>query len=429
MKINNLNIKVIFNSLLIVVVSSLIGLLLLMISFSLPDERIQKNVAGSVWMINEEGLYPERIYGLNSTRMDNWTDALIMNNLSFSDDDYSLFERVLEVPRAESRDNPIYSLYTYYFEDYVDVTVETYTRYWHGYITFLRPLFMLGDYSIVRFLYFIVHFTILAVFLRLLEKKVGLYPSIAFFATYLCVTGFVTPFSLQYSTIMFLILFSGIFLLLCNDFLIQRKWMKYYFLLLGIITVYLDYLTYPIAVLGINLILYILLNKNKSEIAKELIGYIIMWFAGYGGMWAMKWIISTIVLGGNIFSDVFAAMRERAGNTGLGNDLTPVLIIQNNLKYLNNKPVIACLLLTLLGGGLSKFAFVKKNKSKHKINMRMMVSLCLISTLPFIWVSVLLNHSFIHEYFTYRAFMPAVFALLLLPECVNTKRDCDKMVI
>lgn len=408
--------KMILNSIVIIVISGLIGLGLLLASFSLPNDRIQKSVAGSTWMLNAEGLYPERIHGLNSTKMDNWTDALMMNNLSFYDEDISLIEQTLRVPRAESRNNPIYSLHTYYHEDDIKVNVETYERYWHGYIVFLRPLFMIGDYSIVRFLYFILHICLLLIMLRLIENKIGKYPAIAFLATYLCFTGFVTPFSLQYSTIMFILLISGIVTVIFNDWLIHNNRVDYYYLLLGIVTVYFDYLTYPITVLGMNMILYLLLNKERKTLFSELLYCVLMWFVGYGGMWAMKWLLSSFILKENVFLNVFDAIRERAGNTGMGIDLTPALVIKNNLKYLVNKPVIFIMIITFVISMVSMCAFRTKKLCVFNCSIKKLCSIILIALLPFVWISVLLNHSFVHEYFTFRSFMPTIFALLILPE-------------
>lgn len=74
--------KKLLNTLLILIISSLIGFVLLTASFNLPNSPIQNNASISSILLTHEGLYPEKVEGIKASEMDNYTDALMINSSS-----------------------------------------------------------------------------------------------------------------------------------------------------------------------------------------------------------------------------------------------------------------------------------------------------------------------------------------------------------
>lgn len=74
--------------------------------------------------------------------------------------------------------------------------------------------------------------------------------------------------------------------------------MCYVFLIIGMATSYVDFLTYPFVSLGIPLVIWLILDNEEKVIQKlgKMVWNSGFWCAGYAGMWAGKWILGSILL-------------------------------------------------------------------------------------------------------------------------------------
>ena len=388
-----------------VCVSCLIGTLFLCASFTLPNEKIENNAAISAEMLSTEGEYPKIINQLLFTELDNFTDAIIIANSSYNSDS-AIIKKALKAERSETiYGKPLDSLYDYFINNN-DKTVS-YERYWHGYIIFIRPLLMLGNIMLIRILFAIIHLTLLFTLLYLLKQKTNIQVVISFIIPYICGTLYMSPFSLQYSPIMAIVLLSGIIILKHNDYLIKKDCYPFLFLIVGILCSYLDFLTYPLLTLTMDLVFHFLLNKDQTKIS-NLIIFTICWFIGYGGMWASKWIISSIILNEDIIKNAITAIAVRTSDTGQGFSLNIFNVTKQNICFIClQKFNIILLIFTLL------FKFIDKKKITIP-NKNTVVSLLYVFILPFIWYAFTKNHSYIHAFFTYKCLVSSIFAILLL---------------
>ncbi len=398
----------------IILISSVVGGLLMTLSFCLPDASIQSNASRSSQQLVTVGDYPLAIAGFNGTMLDNYTDAIMINSASYNPNNLSAIERALKVPHghADWSSGPIEDLYEYYNDDDAIMESEYYQRYWHGYIVLLRPLLMFCDYANIKFLYFVAHVILLFFFINILKKKTNLIVTLSFLVSYLCTYAFITPLSLQYSHVFFIMLISGIVLLKHYEILIEKGNIKYFFLIVGIITSYIDLLTYPLITLGINLILCILMSKNIK--VKDVILYAFMWAIGYGSMWSMKWLICTLIIKENVFLDAYNQMVLRTGDKQNINILD---VINGNLIYLKHTT-------TLIVYGIMAIinaCYNAKNKQNAKIafDKHKLISLLFVTIMPLLWYIVLKEHSSSHSVFTFRALMVSLFAVLAIPECIS----------
>lgn len=108
--------KKLLNTLLILIISSLIGFVLLTASFNLPNSPIQSNASISSILLTHEGLYPEKVEGIKASEMDNYTDALMINSASFDYGGYSVIDKAAGINhfQVDWSDNQIVHLYEHY---------------------------------------------------------------------------------------------------------------------------------------------------------------------------------------------------------------------------------------------------------------------------------------------------------------------------
>ena len=187
-----------------------------------------------------------------------------------------------------------------------------------------------------------------------------------------------------------------------------------FFLFNGMLTSYVDYLTYPLAAFGLPFVLCIFLfpvNSAKAE-WKRLILCGICWGIGYLGMWGGKWIIAGIF--GNepwFWANLFAKISERGSDTAgavslnYGDVLKAVLSVFAKRAYLfaGIATALAWMAAWLHGKRLS----LKAEPAKAGRSL----ALFFVALLPFLWYFFTKNHSYIHAFYTSRSLAVSVFAV------------------
>ena len=323
----------------------------------------------------------------------------------------STLDRALLNPRVYRDNKQIDTLKE--IKDGTATNIRTYARYWHGYITYLRPLLFIYDYNLIRLVLFAVHLSLSVAFIVLVNKKLGTLPTIAFVSAYVLSGSFVTPFSLQYFNVMTVTQVSGIVLLKSYNFLHKKGWITYFFLLTGIVTVYFDLLTFPVVSLGVNLVLLLLLDGKIG--IKQILLMTFMWCVGYAGMWILKWTIATIFTNENVFVSAMQNADKRSGSAVEGVGITYLDVLKRNVgRYRSKALLVPYIIIFLLS-----FVPIVKNRSL-KINKKRTLCLVFICALPFMWYALLRNHSYVHSWFTFRTLIPAIIAFMLLRECFDT---------
>ena len=402
----------------IILISSLIGVALLTLSFFLPDSSIQTNASRSSQQLVSVGEYPLAIAGFNGTMLDNYTDAIMINSASYIPNDASNIERALKIPHAHAdwTNGPIEDLYEYYNDENAIMKTVAYQRYWHGYITVLRPLLIFCDYANIKFMYFVAHIIMLFFFLFLLKRKTNLILALSFLTSYLCTYAFITPLSLQYSHVLFITLLSGILLMRNYDYICKNQNIYYFFLIIGIVTSYMDLLTYPLITLGVNLIILILINKDIK--IKNVIVLALMWTIGYGGMWAMKWFLACLILKENVFLDAYNQMVLRTGDN---QNITLLDVLSDNFVYLKHSTTLLVFATMAVIVTVYKVRTIKK--SRIIFNKQRLVSLIFVTVLPILWYAILKEHSSSHSVFTFRSLIISLFAILAMSECLHKHED------
>lgn len=382
-------------------------LIILIIVNSIPKKYIENNVKESVQTFINEGAFPKVKFAYNYL-LDNYTDALMINTAYSVDSSEPIKSAILmrrnyrpneqlDLEKIDNENNTIENL-----KDTLDgsnTTYYEYSRYWHGYMIYLRPFLVFFNYNQIRVI-FQIFITILSILLIYFTyKKADIYLSLITLFLLIVANFQVIGMSLQYSSVFIIMLLASLYVLIRFK---NIKEISSIFFVIGVLTNFFDLLTTPLLTLGIPAIYYIILKNREDKFNfKILFNIIIYWGLGYGMMWASKWIISDLLYQTGTISRVLEKITLLSNSTEQLN-LNVIETIKENMEYIN-KNILAILLIFTI---VSCLANIRNIKQK--------IPYAILAILPFIWFALIKNHSYIHARFTFRNLLITIFALSII---------------
>lgn len=371
---------------------------LCVLSSMIPNERIKYFVTKSAVELDQEGCYQNALLNMKQCQLDNFTDALILNQLS-SIDSKKPITSAIAVYRRNDNLNMTQALLESMQNDSGPLT--EYARYWHGTTFLIRPFFNFMDYTTLRFFLYAISSVLLFLFAIKYSRKANVWKTLLLMTSFLSCYGFVMQFSLQFFPVLAIALGSAI--LLCNGNDRINSNIGLFFFIIGSVTCFFDLLTTPLLTLGFPLLVWISLQPDEqTEIKKDIVAIIkhsVSWFFGFAMTWAAKWLLGTIVLGENIFGDAWKQSVYRIETE----DYTRWDAICQNFEMLNFPLIIIALSLILIAICVS---FNKKGWKKA-------VLFVIVGLFPYCWYFAIPNHSHLHRWFTYRNQISSVACCLL----------------
>ena len=191
----------------LVLIASFVSLSIL--SCFLPSQTIKSNISKSAQDFLSAGTYPTAIINKKPCQLDNFTDALILNQM-FSIDRDSLIYSIIAVP-SYMESSPVQSLYKVTQEN--KTHNNQYSRYWHGSTFFFRPFFLFLDYKGLQEFLYIFSSILFILFVVLFNKKTNWLKTISITVSLALVYGYVTLFSIQFSPVWIISLIASCFIL------------------------------------------------------------------------------------------------------------------------------------------------------------------------------------------------------------------------
>ncbi len=396
----------------------LLGSVLLIAVCCLPYEPIRKNIAGSAEYLYSEGRYLYLISGYECTELDSYTDALMLLCAYGDPVESGIAESAMNVPYIETGDSDPYDSFIkyFYYNDRSDVKIENYYRYWHGYLVLLKPLSMVFQYNTIMLLNASAQLFLIVLCAHLIGRKIALKYEIAFIIAVISLAPIATMLSMQYSAVLYITLISCCILLLKKEMISKESALPLYFLSIGMAVSYFDLLTYPVLSLGMPLVLVMLCTEGRAlgKQFKTFFSCSVSWLIGYIVMWVSKWIVGSILTGDNLVFSAIEQVRYRlSGDVGeLYNVLNRFDAVAVNIMAFPRLPIIIALVLSLLTIAV---LFYKKKVSLDPAKLMSLAPILFIcALLPFVWYVFVLNHSYIHRWFTYRALAVAVFSFFCM---------------
>lgn len=389
----------------------LAGILLMTAVYAIPVSAMDEHMRQSTQTLSEEGLYPH-LSPYATSRLDNWTDAAMLI-IAGNEGEGTVLERAMTCERS-LLDNyqPVESLEARYQRGEELPQHISYARYWHGYLLLLKPLLLVTDYSGIRLLNQAAQLLLNAAILIFLYKR----EMKRLMLPWVLTIGFLMPAALgkclQYSSCFYGFALGVLLLLLFWErWDVQRA--CFLFLGLGIFVAFLDLLSYPVAVFGIPAAVWICMKPDKRWIegVKRLVMIGASWCFGYGGMWAGKWVVGTLLTDENVIQEALSALIMRTSDRAEETQYSAVSAICKNGKAFLKTPVsiAACLFV----GILVIWIFLRLKKGGH-IAVGFAVPMTLLCLLPFLWYSVTVNHSTVHYFFANKTLAVTAFAGMCL---------------
>ncbi len=389
--------------------SAVIGTLLLVLVFCIPVDKMRQNVAFSVDNIIKDDGYvsgnPVKDYIWKNK--EGYTDAIMVQNAIEKIDGKSVFEHAMWMYHNDVDPEiwtPEESLRQFCHNNGEGLFfLHQYSRYWHGYLVYLKPLLLFFSWGQVMALgaVFMGLLTVLAVYLAVRVKKPGIVIAMltgAFFMKVLLMFS-----SLTMAVCWIITLASMAWMMLRHEKLEKKKRYPEFFLMVGILTAYFDFLTFPVVTLGFPLCTYFLLQEKEGvkEAVQKVIGYSVCWGIGYAGMWGMKWVVADITLHTGTIKDALWSIIGRTESIGgrsrvNGGFYTIGLNLQ---EYDWTGYSIGAAILGMITLGIVVYA-------AYKLSIQKVVSELLpymmIFCIPFVWIIVVQHHSALHARFTFR---------------------------
>lgn len=392
----------------------LCGSILLIVAYALPLKSIDEHVEESVAVLVQEGDYPAETPGMAETLRDNYTDALMLNMASYNNRDYSLIRKAFGNYKKRSSDKSAVNWLQRRNEK--NCKSISYARYWHGYLVPLKILLEIFNYQQIRSLLIFCELLLIVWNCLLLQKRQKKQYIFPFLITLMFFPLNVVGKSLQFSTVFIPTLLETGIMMKC------RK--EHYGMLLflaGIVTAYLDLLTYPLVSLGFLLCFSIILGENVSalEKIKRMIVHSILWGIGYCGMWASKWFISSLLLQENVLRNAVDTAAFRVSTSNGDNTWTYMDVLKLNVSILPKIILVPVLLFAVYL--IIQCFYQKLNRGNIIRNIICNSVFLLIACMPFVWYIIMSNHSYIHAYFTHRELAISCMAVLFYLRTV-----CDK---
>lgn len=396
-----------------------IGMGLNIAAFMLPQKPIHDHILDSVSTFQQEGALPQLIKGYKGTILDNNSDAWMLLLADYDGEESAIDKAMSGYYRVYPCENSgmigVDNISVMDTEE--SCGVNSYSRYWHGWMFFVRFALMFFTYSDMRAINMFLQFALaIGCFLMLERRGLSKY-SFAFLTAMLVLVPTSTALSFEYSFIYYIFTIGMIIILRYHEKLERRLGYSLYFFMLGLCTSYFDFLTFPLLTLGMPLVILGLLRRdeNAKEIGgyflKEIVFYSMLWGVGYAGMWVSKWILGSLLTSRNIIQDAISQVILRTSNTkGLGalseEKISYLYTVFANFGVICKGPYIILFLVSIM------YALRNLRKTKCSLRKRMKVAFpfMVIAMMPFVWYLFVMNHSALHNHFTYRELVICVFA-------------------
>ena len=387
---------------------------LLLLSAKLPKESIRDNMQDSADYLCEKQVFFRMIDGVEASIIDRYADSILLNVAWHFDEEKPLESVIWSSYYYTAEVNENDNLKKAVFEDVP--ANKQYLRYWHGSTVIVRLLHLVTDIKgmyVIHALLLIILFVVLMIIIlkrRYLDLLAGLFIGL------IITNSFYVPYSLEYTWVYIIMLIASIVALRLSRSENETA-MGALFLVTGVITNYLDFLTAETLTLLVPLIIVMyerLKNGDQKNNLLYSVKQCLLWGIGYAGMWISKWLIASVVIHENSFKYVKEHIDERIGGSVGESSLIGYIfsaIIRNisdlfPIGYGSTGKIIFGVVVFIIIYLL--YVYRSKDIPWKKIGLYLILGL-----IPYIRYAVLHEHSFKHDFFTCRAQLATILAITL----------------
>lgn len=374
---------------------------LMWLSTYVESEHMKENVRNSLQLLVDEGEYYRYRVGGAMLQKDNFTDATMVSSSMPLPEGYGHMRGAFAnpMPFDRSAGNTCATRALAAIDDYNTGNMDTYSRYWCGFLVTLRPMLAMTELNTIRIVDTVILWLLALLATVMVWRRIGGREALFFIIAIMAVGFPVVPGVLQYFTCFFLMMLCSILVLAVNRKRLTGMFCGVVMFVTGAVTVYFDFLTTPVLTLGFPAI-FILLRRDALPDWRMLLLCVICWGLGYFGLWATKWVISPLVSGLDIMAEAVNAAHIRAGG------ISEALMAGNAKEW-----TLLALVFMGLAAVLLSVIYVRRSvRVPQRVDSAMPIAV--IALIPFIWVLALQNHSAVHYWFVWRIFSLTIFSIL-----------------
>lgn len=385
---------------------AVLGTILMTLVFCIPVDKILINyqTIGRESIDSRDGWH-KYLVDYDASTLDNNTECLMLKVSSTppTNTGENTLQRALRCYTLNNEWNHGLTFQTYEWKG-VTYSCDSYERYWHGYTVFLKPLLCVFSYTDLVFLNFAAQIFVIYLLLHMLAKRNMAHLQIPFLFFWIINMQIVVALCLDYSVCFYIYSFAVLLLLSKPEL---RLHYPYFFLLIGMITSYMDLLTWPLVTLTIPLIIMLQMEDTRRGSTRKIVISSIFWCIGYIGQWASKWVIASLFLDDNIIMDAVRQFLLRSsiltGETEVNCSWLDTIrrnisVFDKNGFYLIFLVILAWLI----------YIIIQKSDSLLWQNA---IPYLFISFFPFLWYLLTRNHAYEHYWMTWRILAISVFAI------------------
>lgn len=401
------------------VIALMVMLGMLVLAAKIPRSAIRANVRESAEYLCRGELFGTVAEGVEGSKIDRYADSILLA-IAYQYSDRQPLTSVMwssyYFTEYQNENDNLLDAVTYDYEPN-----QQYLRYWHGSNAIVRPLLTVFELREIYVLNAVLLAILAVLLLVLLVRNRAFAPAIGVAAGLVLTAVWYVPRSLEYTwTYLLMLLMSIVAVKLALKG--KQNRLGFLFLVGGMVTNYLDFLTTETLTLLVPLLLILWFDRQKKAaqtfptLLKRAGKPVLAWGCGYVGMWVMKWVTASVVLGENVLPYVSGHIEERLGGD-IGVSLWRYITgaVTRNIGCLfpfeygvAGKIAGAALLLAVI---YVAYVYHRKQICKEWILLYAFVGL-----VPYVRYIVLHNHSYLHFFFTYRAQMATVLAVVLILE-------------
>lgn len=407
----------------------LILFLMLVITSKIPRKAIYNNLKESADYYRELPGIRRKSAAKEYESIHYYADSMLLNIMYYINPDH---------PITSSMEAMFYQEKEYDSnEDFVKVMDENveanqqYIRYWHGSLSILTPLMIFMNIEQIYILSNVVFWALMIILVYLLWKKYKTL-AIAFIIASIMIKIEIMPNCIEYLWTGLIMLITSILSILWEKKGSHKLYLLYF--ITGMVTCYLDFLTTETLTILIPMIIVLLIRYKDERVTnwKEGFKFVIIsgliWFIGYCLMWGAKWLLASIILNVNALDYVKenALLRLNVNSDEMIKCDFPTTFTKNFIniypfnKIITNSSaivlmivfvIIICLLLQAISKLIKIIMHIESPKEKDGWIKLLLIFIGLI---PYVRYLFLLNHSYFHSFFTYRAQMPTIIAIIFI---------------
>ncbi|MBP1559940.1 MAG: hypothetical protein J6C96_01685 [Oscillospiraceae bacterium] len=389
---------------------------------AIPNERIYDNMYESAMFFKDKPPYVNK----SQLRLiqDNYADVILLN-VTWNMGSGNPFVSALNTAYYDGNDgtNDYGENWGFYCAvEGAEQPNTDYSRYWHGMAALIRPFMLFTDIDGIKLIGTITAFVLLAVNAALLIKKRQYFAAGGLVAALLCVHMWNIRLSMEYqpAVLVTLLLLPLYILLEQNDGALSIL-----AVISGVMIAFFDFLTCETLTILIPLLIVFITRKQDNRLPDLRSNILLIlkcgsaWGLSYAGTFLVKWSAASLVTGENKFVTALSSVEERL--IGEAEQLSPVkqffLAPMANISTLFGGcdrvswgNIAAGLIISAVVFGAIFYLFRSSEKFDRSFNLTMLI----LGMLPFARFFLLNNHSYLHEFFTYRALASTILAIMAI---------------